>query len=161
MTTTEAGTALWPMLDEADKKYGLPGNYNIKLRLSAEHADSLVISIDKIATERLELARDNAADKSAFIGLAQPPYKRQPDGSAVFVFRMSAERKGKSGKVRQAPEVVDANGKSIAPHLVTSGSPIRVTFAAMPFHNGSKGIGVSLKLIQVQLLDTAVIEAAA
>jgi len=171
--TTPKGIASWPRLAEPDTKFKAEGEYSVKLRLRGADAAALVAKIDAYHDEASEhfaddlkeakLKEKNPKKREAIPERADPPYKElyendQPTGEWEFNFKMKASGVSKkTGKPwTRKPAVFDSRtrpllGEALA--KVGGGSVIKVSGELRPFYTAALGVGVSLALEAVQVLE--------
>ena len=147
------GTALWPYLNEPDKKWPTDGGvFTCKLKVTdIEQAEAFAKEIDARIAERFAQARATSP-RPDDVRLADPPYHRCDDGSAiVFSFKMRALTKGKRGKKRHKVGIVNSVGKPTRVRI-GHGSEIRLGFKCEQYHSGLVGVGVSLRPLSAQVI---------
>lgn len=153
--TTPTGTAVYPWLNTADTEFDAGGVYHTKFKL--EGADALEL-VSKLTAMR-DVAKSEAEGKSKTgrVKLASLPWEiNEDDGSVTFKFKMKASGKnGQTGEeFTQKPRLYDVDKNDFA-GIVTNGSQIRVAFEPVPFANASLGVGVTLRLKAVQVVQVA------
>lgn len=177
---TPEGTAVFPKLNAPDTKFKPEGEFQCKLRLTAEESEALIADIEAqlqaywpTAKAELEEKVANAKDgptkakaKKALAEMkeADKPYKPAYDddgnetGEYEFNFKMPAswlKDKGKATekKMPLRPDIFDAKGKKLAaPPEIWGGSRLIVAGEFRPF-SMPIGVGISLRLNAVQIIE--------
>jgi hypothetical protein len=165
---TPTGTAIWPKLNAPDTKYKANGEFNVKLKLSAEDAQPIIDQYEKELAAYFEEVQDelmkgDGKSKAKARGLklaADKPYKDdfddqgEPTGDVVINFKMPHRiiREGKSDLLL-FPDIFDAGGKKLKnPPEIWGGSKLRVSGQLRPF-NAPIGVGISMRLQAVQIIE--------
>lgn len=168
------GVASWPRLADPDTKFKAEGEYSIKLRLRGAQAAELVSVIDAYHDEAAEFFADdlkeakakekNPKKRAEIPERADPPYKElyendAPTGEWEFNFKMKASGiSKKTGKAwTRKPAVFDSKARPLqgeALAKVGGGSVVKVTGELRPFYTAALGIGVSLALEAVQVIES-------
>ena len=63
--TTEVGTAQWPHLNSPDTKFDKDGIYHVALRLTKEHAETLISKMETVVSEFVSSGRAKSKKMSA------------------------------------------------------------------------------------------------
>jgi len=173
------GTFVYPRLNTPDTKFKAEGEYQVRVRVSAEEAQPVIEKVDALATEAFENARAEIEDEIKVATAAKKPvgklkeklaklkytdkcYKQALDddgnetGEVEFNFKMTASGVSKkNGKPwSRAPQVFDAKGKELKGKAIPSiwgGTVGRVDGFYNPFCT-AVGAGVSLRLEAVQII---------
>ena len=163
---TPKGTAIFPTLNEPDKKFNPEGTYKVTLRLTEEEAAPLIAKLTKIHSEAQAVELKKLGKKN--IKLAPMPWadatnydketetKVPVDGFVDFKFSLKAVVKTKAGKSwEQRPALFDAklNPIPVDSDKVGGGSVIRVNAEVYPWFSASLGFGISLRCRSVQVLE--------
>lgn len=164
------GKFRYPTLTTPDTKFKEEGEYRVNLVLDADNkeAKALIASIDRMAAEKLSEVVAEAktpAEKKKW-GINNQPYQfledaetGDPTGEVSFKFAMKASGiSKKTGKEwNRKPVLFDAKGKRIVDtdDLKIGGGTIgKVSYEMHPYAPNTKiGVGVSLKLEAVQIID--------
>lgn len=157
---TPVGVAEWPHLNRPDTKFDEAGVFRTKLRLPADAAAPLVELIDAAFQAAHELdAVKEAKKKGKKIKEADLPYQNATDdqgeetGEIVFSFKIKASGERKDGtKFTRSVPLWDAKRQPTKAD-VWGGSKIRVAFTLNPFYVPALGVGVSLQLGSVQVIE--------
>jgi hypothetical protein len=164
--TTPKGTAIWPKLNEPDRKFQPEGVYSVRLRLPDSDAEDFLDQLKRIVEESYEfeckkqgkaklkrapepwgVAQDYDSDKEEKIDL---------EGFTEIRFNMKAEVSTRSGKKwTQRPALFDARLNPLPEDSepIGGGSVIRISAEVYPWYTASLGFGVSLRPRGVQVLD--------
>lgn len=165
--TTARGIAVWPKLDEPDTKYKPEGEFNIKVRLSAEDAAPIISTLEPIIAQAEALLKKakaeekNPAKRAKIKDDLHPGYVEVADdqgnltGEYEFNFKMKAsgvsKKTGKPWTMR--PAIFDAKGQPAPKGIkVGGGSTVKVMGVAAPFQTNGVGYGVTLRLEAVQVI---------
>lgn len=162
---TPIGEALWPKLYEPDTKFDPDGVYSVKLRIDKEDAYPLIEAFDAIVHERFEAEQEaakNARERNK-IKMADPCYtfEEDEDGNETGYVLMNFKSKAsgvskKTGKPwKRTIPVFDSKRSPIDLSSITigNGSKIKVAYTASPFYTASIGVGISLRLEAVQVIE--------
>ena len=159
-----AGIAVYPKLNSPDTKFNDNGVYTTKLKLTEKEAEPLIKLIDGLIETEYNEAVDNATTPAAKkrVKKADAPYRFEedddanPTGYVLFNFKRVASGTTKDGKkwAFTCP-VYDAKLKPIdlTKNIIGGGSIIKVAYAASPFNVPALGVGVSMRLEAVQVLE--------
>lgn len=164
--TSPKGIAIFPKLNEPDKKFNPEGVFSVSLRLPDAEAKPLIKELTKIHDAALAEEAKKLGKKSLKTGVK--PWKTATDwdkdtetrvevpGFTDFSFKLKAKVTTKSGKSwEQRPALFDAMLKPLPVDSdpVGGGSTIRVNFEVYPWYTASLGFGISLRPRGVQVLD--------
>lgn len=161
---TPIGIAVYPKLNVPDTKFNDRGVYSTKLRLTKEEAAPLMEKIDALIEEAFDEALNNASTPLAKkkVKKADTPYHVEEDdqgnvtGCILFNFKKVASGVTKDGREwKFVCPVYDAKLKPVDLTKVNigGGSLIKVAYSASPFNVPAIGIGVTLRLEAVQVLE--------
>lgn len=162
---TPVGLAKYPYLtrpDAGNEKTGpLDPTYKVNLVFPASSlaAESLLGTIEKAADDAYAAAVKAHPDKR--VRKAElPMYRSSGDDTFVLKAKLVETREytekstGQRKSFKQAPQIVDANGKPWDLHTdIWSDSKIRVQVEVIPYYTGAVGAGVSLRLKNVQVIE--------
>lgn len=162
---TPKGTAIWPKLNEPDRKFSPEGIYSVKLRIADGEAAGLIEKISEIHAEgyRIELAK--SGKKS--IRQAPMPWRSAQDwdkereenvdvpGFTDFIFKMKAKVVTSTKSWEQRPALFDAKLHPIPADAdpIGGGSTIRISAEPYVWFSASLGYGISLRPRSVQVLE--------
>jgi hypothetical protein len=164
--TTPIGTAVWPKLNEPDRRFEPEGVYEVKLRLPEDEAEALISKIMDTYTEDYRQACSLAGKKA--LKKANFPWgpateknmdteeREEIPGMVDFKFKMKAKVTTRSGKSwEQRPVIYDSKLNPItdSDQHVGGGSKIRVSAEVYTWHAASMGFGVSLRPKAVQVIE--------
>jgi hypothetical protein len=158
--TTPKGVASWPRLNDPDFKFEPDGVYQVKLRLGPADAKKLMETLNKeLDAYYAEQAKEAAKEGKKKLKRADVPWGECVDehgketGEVEFNFKMSARYTAKDGStVEQRPVLFDAKTNPMTDR-VGSGSIIRVGFEPYLWNTPALGVGISLRLKAVQVLE--------
>lgn len=163
-STTPIGTITFSHLTEPDYTFDKNGNYNVKLRLTAEQAEPLLTQAHSLIEEEYEKAKAACKTKLEVskLKLAEDlPIKVELDENAeetgyyILGAKMKASGETKEGKPwSRRPMLFDAGGNPITDLSISiwGGTEARVSFEMSAFNVPSLGIGVSCRLLAVQIV---------
>lgn len=174
------GVAIFPKLNAPDTKFKDAGEYQCKLRLSAEDSEVFIEQIeaqlkaywpiakaeleDKLANAKTGKQKAEAKKALEEMKEAEKPYKPDYDddgnetGEYVFNFKSPASWVKDKGKATEKvmpikPAIFDAKGKELKnPPEIWGGSKLYVAGTFRPF-NMPIGVGISLRLEGVQIIE--------
>lgn len=168
---TPTGIAVYPKLNAPDTKFKPLGEFNTKLKLSAEAAQPLIDKYEEVLAayfekEKAELMKGDGKSKAKAKALklaADKPYKPEYDeegeetGFMVINFKMPHKiDRSKDGKpdLLLYPDIFDASSPKPLknPPEIWGGSKLRVAGEMRPF-NTAIGVGLSLRLQAVQIIE--------
>lgn len=154
MNYTQVGTLQYPWLNEPDTQFHSAGKFHTKLILEKDKAQN---DIQKINQEIEKMVAAKLLGKSNInLKRANLPYDIQEDGSVKFTFRLNAS--GINSKTKepftQRPELFDKENNNLPTGIrVSSGSKAKVAYEIIPFDSPGVGLGVSLRLKGVQVVE--------
>ena len=150
---TPQGVLVYPHLNKADTKFDKNGVFKSGLRLEKDSSENLIKQID----EAIELNAANETEKrKKSVKVAPPPYSEDEEGNIVFNFKLKASGVRANGvQWSQKPVLYDSKGNVFDPKdkIVWGGTTAKIAFQIAPYHVGSIGAGVSLRLKAVQILN--------
>lgn len=163
------GIAVWPKLNEPDRKFQPEGVYSTKLRISVDEAQSF---IDKLNAMHAEAYRHECV-KQGRKSLKQAPMpwatatdwdsenetRVDVDGFIDFKFSMKAKVTTKAGKSwEQRPAIFDAQLSPMPADSdhIGGGSVIRISAELYAWYSASLGFGITLRPRAVQVLELKV-----
>ena len=166
--TTPVGIAVWPKLNSADTKFKSGGEFNVKLKHTAEEAQpmidkyeaALVKHFDEVKAELMKGDGKSKA-KAKALKMASKPYTMEVDdegeetGNVLFNWKMPHRiaREGKADLVL-FPDIFDAGGRKLKnPPEIWGGSKLVVAGQLRPFDSPIAGVGLSLRLLAVQIIE--------
>jgi hypothetical protein len=173
--TSPKGVAVWPKLNEPDRRFKAEGEYSVKLRLrkDAEGVPEFLAKLQefhKTLSAQAQAEGKEAWAKAKAAGKKPKPFNNdivppsitdvtddndQPTGEVEIKFGMKALVKPKDGTPwEQRPALFDAKGAPVTPGTkVGPGSIIRVNFSPVPFFTPLVGSGMSLRLNAVKIIE--------
>lgn len=155
--TTPVGTAIWPRLNEPNRRWKPEGEYTTTLKLSREEAGGFIAELDAQIEENYAAAC--ASEKKKAVKRADPPYKMETDdtgaetGNVLIKFSLKARVEPRNGEpFDQKPALCDAKRKPLNARI-GGGSRIKVACKVNPWFTAALGAGVSLWCVAVQVLE--------
>lgn len=166
---TPIGVSIFPKLNAPDTKFKPLGEFNTKLRLTAEEAQPLIDTYEAelaafFEAEKAELMKGDGKSKAKAKALklaADKPFKPEYDeegeetGNFIINFKMPhrIEREGKPPLLLY-PDIFDASSPKPLknPPEIWGGTKMRVAGEMRPF-NTAIGVGLSLRLQAVQIVE--------
>ena len=164
--TTPKGTAVFPKLNEPDRRFKPEGEYKVTLRLPDDEAKPLIEKLNAIRKAAYEEECKKLGNKK--LKLASVPWataqnwdsetssKVELKGFVDFKFALKAEVKTKSGKSWQQRVALFDSGLRPIPESsdpIGGGSVIRVNAEVYPWYTASLGFGISLRCRGVQVIE--------
>lgn len=164
--TTPQGIAIFPKLNEPDKKFNPEGVFSVTLRLSDTEAKPLIASLTKMHGD-FYTAECKKLGKKA-LKQCPMPWKTATDwdkdtetrvevpGFVDFTFKLKAKVTTKTGKSwEQRPALFDSRLQPLPADgdPVGGGSVIRVNAEVYPWFTPSLGFGISLRPRGVQVIE--------
>lgn len=164
--TTPKGTAVFPKLNEPDRRFKPEGEYKVTLRLPDSEAKALIEKLNAVRKSAYEEECKKNGNKK--LKLAPVPWgtamnwdsetssKTELKGFTDFKFALKAEVKTKSGKSwQQRVALFDSRLLPIPDNAdpIGGGSVIRVNAEIYPWYTASLGFGISLRCRGVQVIE--------
>lgn len=164
--TTPKGTAIWPKLNEPDRKFQPEGVYSVRLRLPDDQAEGLIASLTQAHAAAYKDRCVQEGKKN--LKQAPMPWSEATDwdsdsetrvavpGFTDFKFSLKAKVTTKAGKSwEQRPALFDAKLQPMPEDAdpVGGGSVIRISAEVYPWYTASLGFGISLRPRAVQVLE--------
>jgi hypothetical protein len=156
-----AGSALWAKVMEPDTKFVPEGQYTIKVVMPVTEAAELCEQLDSLANQKLaEVVKEQPKLKAVLSTV--PAYTVEYDddgndtGNITFNCKLKAVQVLRDGSKRvQKPFVCDSKVKPLSGDtLIGNGSKVIVKVQANPYMMpATKSVGVSLKMLGVQVID--------
>ena len=145
--TTETGVGHYPYLFTADTQFEKAGVFSVKLVLSDENAKPIVKLYEETLKARQE--KENTQKRSA-----HNRYKVLKDGGIEFKFKLKNKVTMKDGTdFEQRPKILNADKTIAEEQPIYSGSKMKIAFQAVSWANNLQGVGVTLRLKAVQLIE--------
>jgi hypothetical protein len=162
--TSPKGVAVFPHITKPDTQFDPEGVYNTKLQIPEEKAGEFCKLLDEAHAQAVAQAkkdRKGKKGKAAKFEEADLPYEKEEDDEGDYTGNILVTRikqkavitKKDGEKVRMKVNVFDAKGKAFKPDYIGGGSTIKVAFQIIPFDTKTAGVGVTLRLKAVQVLD--------
>lgn len=163
---TPSGMAIWPKLNEPDRKFQPEGVYEVTLRLPESEADVLIAKFMEVHAESYRVICSKEGKKA--LKKAALPWKPAEDwdketeskvekpGFIDFKFKMKAKVTPRNGKSwEQRPALFDAklNPLPVDSDPVGGGSIIRISTEVYCWYSASLGFGLTLRPKAVQVLE--------
>lgn len=145
--TTPVGVANYPYIFTADTQFEKAGVFSVKLILSDNDAKPFVKVYEETLKARQE--KENTDKRSA-----HNQYKVLKDGGIEFKFKLKQKVTMRDGTdFEQRPKILNADKTVAEEQPIYSGSKMKIAFQAVSWHNNLQGVGVSLRLKAVQLIE--------
>ena len=149
------GIAMYPWVLTADTAFVKEGVYHIQLECpqddpkTTELVEKLTVILDK-EHDALSKEKKKKLNKIPF-------FEESEDGKhLVFKFKQNKIIKRKDGTTSEVKiPLFDAKGKPITKEIkLGNGSVCRISFTVAPYYNATnKGVGLSLRLVAVQVIE--------
>lgn len=155
---TPKGVAVWPHLNTPDTKYVAEGEYNTKLRIAADEAQSLIQQLEEIRSNYLSSAirRDPKVKQYKMADLYEEEVDDQGDltGNYLFKFKQKAVINTRDGSTLTMKVALLDSKKEPTDALIGGGSVIRVAATAAGYAMASnKTVGLTLRPSAVQIIE--------
>ena len=147
------GTAVYPHLNTPDTKYVDDGEFKTQLSVPEEEASKFISSLEEAYNS--SYSKECTEQKKPKLKKADMPWVEEYDedgnstGNILFKFKMKA--KTKTG-IELRPLIVDSDRKG-CDSAIGSGSKLKVAFEARSWVVPALGVGMTLRLRGVQILD--------
>ena len=155
--TTPKGTAIWPWLNEPNRKFEPAGVYAVNLRMMMSDAQDFIDNITKVRDEHhneqtKELKKKIKKADLPIIEVVDDQGDETGEVELKLKLKASYEYDGKT--ITQRPLIMDAKQKPIGDEVrIGSGTTMRCGVEVRPWYVASQGVGVSLRLRVVQVID--------
>jgi len=155
--TTPKGTAIYPWLNEPNRKFDPIGVYSVNLRMTAQDAAEFVEIITKV---RDEYHGEQTKERKKKLKKADLPVLEVIDDQGEETGEVDLKIKLKAGyeydgkTITQRPTLIDAKQQPIGNDIqIGSGTTLRCGVEVAPWYVPTMGIGVSLRLRVAQIID--------
>lgn len=154
--STPVGVAIWPKLNEPDTRFKEEGEYQVNLRLTKQDAEPLLQVIK--AAQKSEYQRQLKETGKPKLKIADLPIV-DVDGDEDLIdlkFKAPASGTTKAGKKWEKRIMLfDSKGKALGEDgpRIGGGSRIRVNAEVRPYFVPSYGVGVTLRINAVQVIE--------
>ena len=155
--TTPKGTAIYPWLNEPNRKFDQIGVYSVNLRMNGEDAAEFISEITKV---RDEYHDEQTKEMKKKLKKADLPVMEVVDDQGEETGEVDLKIKLKAGyeydgkTITQRPTLIDAKQQPMANDiLIGSGTTLRCGVEVAPWYVPTMGIGVSLRLRVAQIID--------
>jgi hypothetical protein len=163
---TPKGTAVWPKLNEPDRKFQPEGVYTVKLRVAVDEAQDFIDALNAAHAEayRHECVKNNKKSlkqapmpwSTATDWDSENETRVDVDGFIDFKFSMKAKITTKTGKSwEQRPALFDSKLQPLPPDSdhIGGGSIIRISSEPYFWYSASLGFGLTLRPRAVQVIE--------
>ena len=146
--TTPIGTGNYPYLFTPDTQFEKPdGVFTVKFVLSEKEAKPFIKIYEDTLKARQQ--KDNTEKRAP-----HNQYKILKDGTVEFKFKLKAKVIMKDGTdFEQRPKILNPDKTVAEKQPVYSGSKMKIAFQAVSWANPMQGVGVTLRLKAVQLIE--------
>jgi hypothetical protein len=144
------GLASYPFINKPSTKFNQDGEYSIKLIVGKDEARNFANQIKSVIAEYE--TEQKALLKKDKLKHADLPYSVEGD-NVVFRFKNNAVIKSRTGETwEQKVAIFDAKGNPCT-ELVGSNSVVKVACEIAPYYVPAIGLGASLRLKAVQVIE--------
>lgn len=167
--TTPKGTATgFVALQTPSTKFNANGVYSVALELEAKEGEKLLKQINEIRAAKFKEVKDSGK-KAKLVDITclklkgttevdddgNETFTPDPSGNYVLTAKLTAKGKTKEGKEYESkPALFDAKGLPFkSKKQIATGSTLRLQVEASGYFVAALGVGVSLKLKSVQVVD--------
>ena len=145
--TTPVGVANYPYIFKADTQFEKAGVFSVKLVLNDEDAKPIIKLYEETLKARQQ--KENTDKRSA-----HNQYKVLKSGGIEFKFKLKNKVTMRDGTdFEQRPKILNADKTIAQEQPVYSGSKMKIAFQAVSWHNNLQGVGVTLRMKAVQLIE--------
>jgi hypothetical protein len=154
--TTPKGIAVWPWLNEPDRKFNAEGDYKVNLQLAQEDAQDFMEQLKSILQDHYK-ATCEAQGKTKLKKAPLPVIEVEDDegnetGDVQIKFKLKAQYTYDGKTISQRPVLMDAKRQPMT-EKIGGGSTIRVGCEVYPYYTATIGVGLSLRCKVVQVLE--------
>jgi hypothetical protein len=156
--TSPKGIAQYPHVQTPDTKFDADGKYTLNLRLAGDVAESFVAMLEEKHTTYYDefCEREGTALKKGNLPLKE--VESSTDGEIDIKFGLKAVGRKGDHTWEQRPLIFDSamnpiTGDKLDKMRIGSGTSCRVGYEIVPYHTGMVGMGLSLRLKAVQIID--------
>lgn len=155
--TSPKGTAVYPWVNEPDRRFDSNGVYSLTLRLNDSDNDTkkFIEEIKKVASAHFELVKKETkkAPKKADLPI-KPVVDEDGNETGEIDIKFKLKSQGGSGDKTwtQRPALFDSKGKPMT-EKVGGGSIVKIGTEISPFYTPTIGVGVTLRLKAVQVIE--------
>ena len=147
------GAAAYPYLTKPDTKFNPEGEYKVSLIVAGDDSSKIIALLtEKHKAAVAQVKKENAGKR---VKEGELPFIENDDGTVTFKFKLKAKVIPKNGSpFEQKPALFDAKGKPLTGEpKVGGGSTIKVSYEVVPYYTTIAGVGVSLRLKAVQIIE--------
>jgi len=145
------GLASYPFLNNPSTKFKPEGEYSVKLILNAEEGAKFVDQVKAVLRDGYK--EQCALLKKDKLKMADFPWKETEDGKIEVKFGQAASYKSKAGEIFERKiALFDTKGNPVT-DTIGSSSALRCAADVYPWYSPALGMGVSLKLKAVQVVE--------
>ena len=140
--------------DTGNATFSIPPTYKVDLELTPQDAQP---DINKIMNLQNNLVDDKVKTRGVAEGAvkkAELPFTKLDNNNYLFKFKLKQNgiRKSDGKSFSQAPKIFDNKGQPWdMSQNIYSGSTMRVNYELVPYDSPNHGVGVSLRLKDVQI----------
>lgn len=165
---TPAGQSEWSHLVEADTKWKENGEYKTNLIVSRDEALAFISRLEAIKAAGLEFYKAEAEEEAKSKGrkakvlnlCSQDPWVENEDGTFTFKLKRDAKRLKDDGSIQEFQVVLLDSAGKVVPDAgrekfknLGNGSVIRAKVTAYPYNSPMIGVGVTMRLEKVQVIN--------
>jgi len=154
---TPKGTAIYPRINEPNRKFDPIGVYSVNLRMTGEDAAEFITTITQV---RDEYHADQTKELKKKLKKADLPVMEVVDDQGEDTGEVDLKIKLKAGyeydgkTITQRPILVDSKRTPMNNDIrIGSGTTMRCGVEVAPWYMPTNGVGVSLRLRVVQIID--------
>ena len=145
------GLASYPFLNKPSTKFKEEGEYSVKLILSQEDGAKFIDQVKAVLRDAYK--EQCALIKKEKLKMADFPWKETEDGKIEVKFSQTASFKSKAGEVYERKiALFDTKGNPVG-DTIGSSSVLRCAADIYPWYTPVLGMGVSLRLKAVQVVE--------
>lgn len=155
--TSPKGTAVYPWVNEPDRRFDSTGVFTCTLRLdgSDNETKKFIDAIKKVASTHFDVVKGELkkAPKKADLPI-KPVLDEEGNETGEIDIKFKLKSQGGTGDKTwtQRPALFDSKGNSMK-EKVGGGSVVKIGCEVSPFYTPTLGVGVTLRLKAVQVLE--------
>jgi len=155
--TSPKGTAVYPWVNEPDRRFDSTGVYTCTLRLdgSDNETKKFIDAIKKVASEHFEVVKRETRKSPKKADLPIKPVvddEGNETGEIDIKFKLKSQGGTGDKTWTQRPSLFDSKGNAMK-EKVGGGSILKIGCEISPFYTPTLGVGVTLRLKAVQVLE--------
>jgi len=145
------GLASYPFLNSPSTKFKEDGEYSVKVIVESSEAQEFIAKLKAVFKDAYR--EQCSLLKKDKLKMHDYPWSEQEDGTVSFKFAAKAKIRTREGQVYDKKVALfDTKGNPVT-DLIGSNSMIKVAFDVAPWYVPSMGMGLSLRMKAVQVVE--------